>query len=71
MTTKELIYAEIELVDEAQLEELYTIVKQFTEKQQLVAKQSLMAKLKRIHIEAPEDFAANFELYQSGEQRAD
>lgn len=72
MTTKELIYAEIERIDEAQLDELYTVIKQFTQVQQQPAnKPSLMAKLKRIQIDAPEDFAANLDVYVSGEKRAD
>jgi hypothetical protein len=71
MTTKELIYAEIERIDEAQLDELYTVIKHFTRTQQAAAKPSLMAKLKRVQIDAPEDFAANLDLYMSGEERAD
>ncbi len=71
MTTKELIYAEIERIDEAQLDELYTVIKQFTQDRQPAVKSSLMAKLKRIQIDAPEDFAAHLDLYVSGEKRVD
>jgi len=71
MTAKELIYAEIERVDEEKLDELYKVIKQWTQAQQLVSKPSLMEKLKRIQIDAPEDFAANLDLYLSGEKRAD
>jgi hypothetical protein len=70
MTTKELIYAEIEQVDDDLLDELYAIIKQFTQSKQ-AAKPSLMEKLKRIQIDAPEDFAANLDLYLSGEKRAE
>lgn len=69
MTTKDLIYAEIERIDETQLDDLYTVIKQFT--QAPATKPSLMAKLKQIQIDAPEDFAANLDLYTSREKRAD
>ncbi len=71
MTTKELIYAEIERIDQEQLDKLYTVIKQFTQAQQPATKPSLMAKLKRIQIDAPEDFAANLDLDLSGGKRAD
>ncbi|MBP1467837.1 hypothetical protein EYB53_019130 [Candidatus Chloroploca sp. M-50] len=61
MTTKELIYAEIDRIDEAQLDELYTLIKQFTQAKQSSSTPSLMEKLKRIHIDAPEDFAAHLD----------
>lgn len=71
MTTKERIFAEIERIDEDQLDELYAVIRQFTQAQQLTKKLSLMEKLKRIHIDAPEDFTANLDMYVSGEKRAD
>jgi hypothetical protein len=71
MTTKELIYAEIERIDEAQLDELYLLIKQFTQAQQPTGKPNLMEKLKRIQIDAPEDFAANLDVYMYGDQRVE
>jgi acyl-CoA-binding protein len=71
MTIKERIFAEIERIDEDQLDALYAVIKQFTQTQQPTTKPSLMTKLKRIQIDAPEDFAANLDLYLSREQRAD
>lgn len=59
MTMKEQIHAEIERMDEAQLDELYDLIKQFVQIRQETNKPSLMSKLKRIQIDAPEDFAAN------------
>ncbi|MCW5854277.1 MAG: hypothetical protein KIT87_29685 [Anaerolineae bacterium] len=60
MTTKELIHAEIEKVREADLEALYHVIKDFTEaKAEQRQKPGALAKLKRIRISAPEDFAAN------------
>ncbi len=43
----------------------------FLQPKQHGKKQSLMAKLKSIRIDAPEDFATNLELYVSGEKRAE
>jgi hypothetical protein len=78
MTTKERIKAEIEHVsDEEELNELYELVKGFTESRRhsnggkIAGKQSLMSKLRSIAIDAPEDFSANFEQYSSGEKRAE
>ena len=71
MTTKELIYAALEQVDEARLEEVYQIIKQWTLPTASSPQPSLMSKLKRIQIDAPPDFATNLDLYTSGEKRDD
>lgn len=68
MSTKELIEAEIQAMDETQLNELYPIVKQFAEAKK-GEPQSFMAKLRSIKIDAPEDFATNLDQYMSGEKR--
>ncbi len=69
MSTKELIEAEIQSMDENQLDELYKIVKQITGMKPRVSSSSLMSKLKQVRIQAPEDFATNLDLYASGEKR--
>ena len=69
MSTKELIEAEIQYMDESQLNELYRIVKQIAETKPKVSSPSLMSKLKQVKIQAPEDFATNLDLYASGEKR--
>ena len=71
MRTKELIQAEIDRINEEDLDELYSLVKDFTQSKQPSRKQSLMAKLRRIRIDAPEDFSTNFDLYASGEKGAE
>ena len=71
MTTKELIHAEIEKLSEEDLEKLYGVVKSFTRSKASERKPSLMSRLRRIKIQAPEDFAANFDLYLSGEKRVE
>ena len=60
MTAKELIQAEIDDLSEEELKEVYRLVKEFT--QSKTNKLSLMARLRNIRIDAPEDFAANFDL---------
>lgn len=67
--TKELIKAEIDKVDEGRLGELYDIVRSFTRSERPV-RPGLLERLQEIEIDAPEDFATNFDLYVSGEKGA-
>jgi hypothetical protein len=69
MTIKELIYSEIDGVGEENLAELYEVVKRFTQAKAIQTKPGVLSKLKRIKIQAPEDFAANLDLYLSGEKQ--
>lgn len=70
MTTKELIKAEIDnLEDDQNLEELYEVIKGFIATKSTSEKPNLMTKLQHIKINAPADFSANLELYASGEKR--
>jgi hypothetical protein len=71
MTTKERIHAEIDTLSGEYLDELYAVVQKFVQSKQHPQKQSFMAKLKRIQIDAPQDFAANLDLYVSGEKCAE
>ena len=73
MTTKEQIRAELENLTEEDLSQLLRVIQSFTQtKTQTIdqKKSSLLSKLKRIKIDAPEDFAANLDLYLSAEKRA-
>lgn len=69
MTTKELIVAEIGEFDDNELDELYNLIKKFSAKKRRAPSERLLSKLKRVKINAPSDFAANFDLYMSGEKR--
>lgn len=69
MTTKDLIVHTIENLDDAYLEELYLLVQNFARTKKKGA--SLMERLKSIQIDAPEDFAASFDQYSSGEKQLD
>ena len=71
MNTKELIESELQTMDESQLTALYPIVKQMAKEKSGVQEPSLMEKLRRIKIDAPEDFATNLDLYASGEKRVE
>ena len=48
MTKKELIHAEIERLDEDQLDEVYMLIKQFVDEKQESNKPGLLQRLKRI-----------------------
>jgi hypothetical protein len=71
MVTKEEIKSEVEKVPDERLPELYRLVKRFTESKPASSQPTLMAKLKRIRIDAPADFSENIDLYLSGEKTID
>ena len=71
MATKEQIYAEVDRVGDEHLDELYQLVKDFTNSKTNGSKPGLMSQLRTIKIEAPEDFSENFDLYASGEKRVE
>jgi hypothetical protein len=71
MSTKELIQAELETLSDEDLEALYAVIKHFVQSKRHAKPQSLMAALRGIQIDAPSDFAANLDLYVSGEKRVD
>ncbi len=68
MSTKELIEAKIETMDEAQLAALYPIVERIAQTEQREENIGVLEKLRRIKIDAPEDFATNLDAYASGEK---
>ncbi|MGH7169241.1 MAG: hypothetical protein ACRELG_03050, partial [Gemmataceae bacterium] len=54
-------------VPEEKLDELYRLIQRLTAAE-APPSGSIMAKLREIRIEAPADFAANLDLYLSGEK---
>ena len=74
MTTKEQIKAEIDNLKEDSLEkgdldELYKTIKDFVQaRASAPKKESLMSRLRKIKIDAPEDFSTNLDQYMSGEK---
>jgi hypothetical protein len=71
MSTKELIQAELDTLSDADLDALYALIKQFIQSKRPAKPRSLMATLRGIQIDAPPDFAANLDLYVSGEKRVE
>ena len=61
MTTKKLINSEIEKFSEDELKKVYGVIRSLAESKASEQEPSFMSRLKRIQIEAPEDFAANLE----------
>jgi len=63
MTIEELIYDEISKISEEKLEDLYEIVKRFAQEKATETqpeKIGVLAKLKRVKLQGPVDFAANW-----------
>lgn len=71
MTTKELIQTELDRMSGEELEELFAVIRRYLQSKHQAPHPSLMAQLRTISIEAPEDFAAHHDRYVTGEQRAD
>ena len=63
MTMKERIHAEVDRIDEEDLDELYRLIQRFLAEKKSAAKPGILSKLKSIHIEGPADFATNLDQY--------
>ena len=68
MITKDIIKSEIEKVPEERLEELYEIVKIYSQPESEKNGNTLFKKLRKISIDGPADFSENLDLYLSGEK---
>jgi hypothetical protein len=68
MTAKQQIYKATDNLSEEYLDELYLFIQDFTRYKQAEKSSSFMSKLKKIKIEAPEDFSSNIDLYVTGEK---
>lgn len=73
MTTKEMLQAEIEKLPEAKLGVLLEVARGLADvdEPKSPTKPGLMSRLRKIEIDAPEDFAANLDLYVSGAKQLD
>lgn len=65
MITREQIVEKIRQIPENRLPELYEVVENFVEEK---PKEGLLRRLQKIQIDAPPDFAENFDLYANGEK---
>jgi len=69
MVTREVVQTELERLDSDELSEVYKFIKKnLAPSKSKTKKKSLMARLKTIKIDAPEDFAENHDLYVTGEK---
>ena len=62
MSTRELIRAEIDLIPDDKLGELYRLIQSFHQAHAAPPKPGILAKLRTIAIQGPPDFAANLEF---------
>ncbi|MCL4265733.1 MAG: hypothetical protein KJ069_21145 [Anaerolineae bacterium] len=70
MSTKELLLSKIDTMSQAELEELYTVVTEFLQsKRNKPSASPFLERLSQIHIDGPEDFAENIDLYLNGEKQ--
>jgi hypothetical protein len=68
MTTKERIQAELEHLSEEDMAELLRVI-QSRGRAGEGRKPGLLSRLRQAQIDAPEDFAASLDQYESGEKR--
>jgi hypothetical protein len=72
MSTKELIRADLDRLNESDLEEVYRVVRDFINRAQAPEKKpGLLAQLQGIRIDASEDFSKNILLHRRGEKSLD
>jgi hypothetical protein len=69
MTTKDKVKQRIDSIGDEYMDELDRLIEDFVRAKSENGKKSVMARLREIRIQAPEDFAANHDLYLSGEKR--
>ncbi len=66
IVTKETIKEEVEKVPKERLNELYEVVKDFSQPKKKKSKEEFLANLQKIRIDAPPDFATNIDDYLYG-----
>jgi hypothetical protein len=71
MVTREFIHSEIDRLSMEQLEELHKLIRQLSRPKPKVKKKGALARIKKIKISAPSDFAANHDHYASGAEQRD
>jgi hypothetical protein len=67
MDTRSLLHAEIDKLGPDELEQVFQLVRGISRSRDAAQAPGLLARLRRIEIDAPEDFAENLD----GERRAD
>ena len=67
MTTRELLHAEIEILDDTTVDVVYQLVRQYMAEKREERSGDLLTMLKSVKIEGPPDFAANLDSYLYGD----
>jgi hypothetical protein len=67
MTTRELLHAEIEILDDTTVDVVYQLVRQYRAEKREERSGDLLTMLKSVKIEGPPDFAANLDSYLYGD----
>ncbi len=70
MTTKESLKSQIDGLDDQSADAVLTFVRQLAASQARQRKGDLLTRLQEVRIQGPPDFAANLDLYLSGEKSA-
>jgi hypothetical protein len=71
MSTKELIHAEIDKLGDDSLEQLYRFVQTLAKERTGGAKPGLLARLREVQFDGPEDFSTNLDQYLNEEKQVD
>ena len=66
IVTKETIKEEVEKVPKERLNDLYEVIKDFSQPKKKKSKEEFLANLQKIRIDAPPDFASNIDEYLYG-----
>lgn len=67
MTTRELLHAKIDQLDEQSLAAVYQLVRQYASSRDESRSGGLLSKLKKIQIDGPPDFSINLDHYLYGD----
>ena len=70
MTTREVLHAEIDGLDDRAVEPVLELVRQYVSSQTEPRSGDLLTMLRSVKIDGPVDFAENLDLYLSGEKSA-
>ena len=70
MTTRQLLHAEIDSLDEQAVDAVFQLVRQYASSQDKSRSGGLLSKLKEIKIDGPADFSINLDHYLYGEDGA-
>ena len=71
MTTKEAIQAQLDLLNDDELDDLHRLIEQFIRSRRKGDEPGLLEQLMEIKIDGPEDFSRNIDLYLTGKKRVE